>query len=359
MWTDYSRSVDNTRCLAEATSLLLQQLLPQPTPTLHCIGHSLGAHVCGFVSNKLEKIWGRKMERITGLDPAGIDWTTRRVGLMKVEPMPVLPHVDSRLDATDADLVDVIHTDGNFAGTMEPSGDVDFYVGRTEESLGSSQKDCGCTDNCDHARSFKLFAESVSESNIGEAGRMMGCRSIKNFSLHQCQDIEGSAQEQVFGYFFKGELKGLVGVLIQSDDVEMPCMTENEEWKETNDLDWERNEDHWETWGSDEDWGDLDHFEEKEKSSRNQMNQPVANFNFDSFSFLDSASETEKHDPSPATALPESMEWDGKSSGTSCGPVCISIVSAVVTFVFLSVLFCLYACSRTSYLRLHSSKQSL
>ena len=369
VWTDYSRSVENTRCLAHLTSLLIQELLP-PTPSLHCIGHSLGAHVCGFLSNKLEKSWGRKIERITGLDPAGIDWTTRRVGLMKVEPMPVLPHVDSRLDASDADLVDVIHTDGNFAGTMEPSGDVDFYVGRTEESLGSSQKDCGCTDNCDHARSFKLFAESVNRPT-GGVGRMMECTGIQNFSLHECQDIEGSVPKQVFGYFYKGEMKGLVGVLIQSDAVEMPCMSENEEWEESKDFEWERNEDDWEEWGSDEDWGDLDyegdavmgggeqHFEEEEKSSGNMIKQAVvANFDFDTFSLLESFT-TDEHEPGPATALPESMAWNGKSSGTSCGPVCISIISAVASFLIVSVLICLYACSRTSYLRLHSSKQSL
>ena len=140
-WSDYKQAVKNTRCLAEVTADLLQQLSSRPS--LHCIGHSLGAHVCGFLSNKLQENVGRRMERITGLDPAGIDWTTRLVGVMKVEPMPVLPHVDTRLDASDADFVDVIHTDANFAGMMEPSGDVDFYIGRTEERLGLSQKDCG------------------------------------------------------------------------------------------------------------------------------------------------------------------------------------------------------------------------
>lgn len=60
---------------------------------MHIIGHSLGAHTAGYAGERIEGLG-----RITGLDPA--------------EPyfqgMP--PH--TRLDTTDAKLVDVIHTDG-------------------------------------------------------------------------------------------------------------------------------------------------------------------------------------------------------------------------------------------------------
>lgn len=60
---------------------------------MHIVGHSLGAHTAGYAGSLVPGLG-----RITGLDPA--------------EPffqgMPA--HV--RLDPTDADLVDVIHTDG-------------------------------------------------------------------------------------------------------------------------------------------------------------------------------------------------------------------------------------------------------
>ena len=148
----------------------------------------------------------------------------------------------------------------------------------------------------------------------------------------------------------------------------MPCLSKDDDWKEEEDFEWEREENDWDEWGSDEDWGDLDYegdavmggAEEEERSSGRMMKQAVANFDFDAFSLLDSFT-TDENNPVPATALPESMAWNEKTSGTSCDSVCISIVSAVASFVFVSLLICLYAVCicRTSYLRLHSSKQSL
>jgi len=351
-WADYKQAVKNTRCLAEVTANLLQQLSSRPS--LHCIGHSLGAHVCGFLSNKLLEKGGRRMERITGLDPAGIDWTTRLVGVMKVEPMSVLPHVDTRLDASDADFVDVIHTDANFAGMMEPSGDVDFYIGRTEERLGSSQKNCGCKDNCDHARSFKLFTDSVSEQIKAE--KVFHCTETKKLSLEGCE--EKSAEKQpIVGYFVDEEVKGLVGVLIPSEAVEMPCFSEvveseedNDDWSDDWDEEWEEE---WEE-DKDDDWEEEEEEEEEENrveeetvetnffsalTAKLNLNLPDgrALFNFDKQQIKKQQDGVERNQKSST----KRGSWPG-SPIPDCDFLCLSILSAIGSFFFLTIIIFVY-----------------
>merc|ERR1719430_1114921 len=147
---------------------------------------------------------------------------------------------------------------------MEPSGDVDFYIGRTKEKLGSSQKNCGCKDNCDHARSFKLFTDSVSQQIKAE--KVFHCTETKKLSLEGCE--EKSAEKQpIVGYFVDEEVKGLVGVLIPSEAVEMPCFSEvveseedNDDWSDDWDEKWEEDkDDDWE-----EEWEEEEEKEEEE-----------------------------------------------------------------------------------------------
>jgi len=351
-WTDYSKAVKNTRCLAEIAADLLEHL--NSRPSLHCIGHSLGAHVCGFLSNKLQENGGRRLERITGLDPAGIDWTTRLVGVMKVEPMAVLPHVDTRLDASDADFVDVIHTDANFAGMMEPSGDVDFYIGRTEESLGSSQKDCGCKDNCDHARSFKLFTESVSQQI--KADRVFHCTETKKLSLEGCQE-KSTEKQPIVGYFVDEEVKGLVGVLMPSDDVEMPCLSEVIE-SEEDDNDWSDDwDDDWDEEWDEEDKGDEWEEEDEEEEEEGRVEDETVETNF--FSALTAKIHLQLPDGRALFNLNEERlkkqddiernqkssmrlgSWPG-SPMPDCDFLCLSILSATISFFFLTLVIFVY-----------------
>lgn len=66
---------------------------------LHLIGHSLGAHICGFAAKELKKMRNEwTVQRITGLDPA--------------QPCFKDAEVSAHLHKTDAPFVDVIHTNG-------------------------------------------------------------------------------------------------------------------------------------------------------------------------------------------------------------------------------------------------------
>lgn len=63
------------------------------TNSFQCIGHSLGAHVCGIAGSNFNDT---KIGRISGLDPAGPGFT--------------LPAVYPGLNQTNAELVTVEHT---------------------------------------------------------------------------------------------------------------------------------------------------------------------------------------------------------------------------------------------------------
>uniref|UniRef100_A0A6Q2YWR5 Phospholipase A1 member A n=1 Tax=Esox lucius TaxID=8010 RepID=A0A6Q2YWR5_ESOLU len=104
----------------------------------HLVGFGVGAHVAGIAGACLEGAVGR----ITGLDPFS----------------PQFSEADSRLslDYTDAQYVDVIHT--NFNG--EPLGHVDFYVGRGHLLPGCPHRYILCS----HQWAYRLFTSSIGSS---------------------------------------------------------------------------------------------------------------------------------------------------------------------------------------------------
>lgn len=94
---------------------------------IHCVGHSLGAHVCGYAGKYLRRMnYSNPIQRISGLDPAG--------------PLFVYSRPDDRLDKDDAYFVDVIHTCGRFIGLgfKQSIGDIDFFP-----NGGGWQAGCG------------------------------------------------------------------------------------------------------------------------------------------------------------------------------------------------------------------------
>jgi pimeloyl-ACP methyl ester carboxylesterase len=146
----YKTSADNTRKVGKELADYLNTLGLTGNTLVHCIGHSLGAHVCGF-AGKNYALNGKKFFRISGLDPAG----------------PLFSNdITQRLDRTDASVVDVYHTNNGWLGYSDAIGTVDYYP--TDE-WGKEAQQPGCGTNpgqlaCNHFRAIEIYLSSISNS---------------------------------------------------------------------------------------------------------------------------------------------------------------------------------------------------
>ncbi|XP_023800268.1 lipase member I [Cyanistes caeruleus] len=170
---NYITAVENCRKVAEILKNYVDQMLVggASLDSIHMIGVSLGAHVAGFVGQK----YNGKLGRITGLDPAGPSFTR--------EPP------ERRLDPTDAQFVDVIHSDIDVLGFKKPLGTIDFYP-----NGGMDQPGCPKTFfsgfqyfKCDHQRSVFLFLSSLkNKCNI----ITYPCDSYLDYKRGKCVDCD-------------------------------------------------------------------------------------------------------------------------------------------------------------------------
>ncbi|XP_026318358.1 pancreatic lipase-related protein 2-like isoform X2 [Hyposmocoma kahamanoa] len=108
----YFTAAENTWYIGRFAALLIDWMVSRglDLKKTHLIGHSLGAQAAGVAGAALNS--GR-VSRITGLDPA----------------LPLFAHLPKEqiLDPTDADFVDIIHTDAGIFGVNHPMGHADFY----------------------------------------------------------------------------------------------------------------------------------------------------------------------------------------------------------------------------------------
>ncbi|KAJ3640175.1 hypothetical protein Zmor_003491 [Zophobas morio] len=125
------------------------------------IGHSLGAHVAGNAGALIKS----KVSHIIGLDPAA--------------PYFTVDNTNNRLDPTDADYVQIIHTNGRFLGFSSSIGHADYYP-----NGGMIQAGCGIDllGGCSHARAFQYLAEAI------EGGKFTAalCGSYTDFQNKKC-----------------------------------------------------------------------------------------------------------------------------------------------------------------------------
>ncbi|XP_072948294.1 pancreatic triacylglycerol lipase-like [Epargyreus clarus] len=152
-----------------------------PPSQIHMVGHSLGAHVSGFTGKRFFALTGQKLGRITGLDPAG----------------PCFTNLDTefRLSPTDAEYVDVIHSDAGVYGIKEIVGQANYLP-----NGGSMQPNC-LFQTCSHSRSWLIFGVSVLLGDIFPAIR---CADYEAFKRGECD-----GEISYMGYQSKPGTKGL------------------------------------------------------------------------------------------------------------------------------------------------------
>lgn len=88
--------------------------------------------------------------------------------------------VDKRLAETDADIVEVIHTNGNRFGFKQPLGTIDYYP-----NGGMSQPSCLWSIGCSHRRAYAFFIESINNPEF-YAHR---CDSLEDLQRNNCTNL--------------------------------------------------------------------------------------------------------------------------------------------------------------------------
>ncbi|XP_015586710.1 pancreatic lipase-related protein 2 [Cephus cinctus] len=191
----YTQAVANTRLVGAMTARLAAKLIETgevQAHKIHCIGHSLGAHTCGYTGHTLKTSYGYTMGRITGLDPAEPHFSN-------TSPMV-------RLDPSDAHFVTAIHTDCNpfisgGLGITQPVAHIDFYPngGRNQPGCnegvlnsitlerGSFFKGIKRFLGCNHVRSYEYFIESI---NTACPFLAVPCSSWDRFQQGHCFDCK-------------------------------------------------------------------------------------------------------------------------------------------------------------------------
>ncbi|GBP81699.1 Lipase member H-B [Eumeta japonica] len=137
---------------------------------LELLGFSLGGQTVSFVAKRFRDITGTNVSRITALEPSGPCFRT-------LGP-------EERLDASDADFVDVIHTNIDGYGMATPLGHVNFYVNGGEYQ--PSQIDfIPCDATCSHFKCLPIWFSAVKNPGKFVAVR---CRSVQNAREHRCDE---------------------------------------------------------------------------------------------------------------------------------------------------------------------------
>nr|XP_034827052.1 pancreatic lipase-related protein 2-like [Maniola hyperantus] len=170
----YPLAAVSTRYVGRRVATLLRALIRTYRLTgqsFHLIGHSLGAHVMGYAG----MFSNQKIFRITGLDPA-----------RPLFEVPIMPP-DFRLDKSDAEFVDIIHTCGGVYGYRQSYGDADFYPNSGLPMQPGCNGARRAADACSHSRSYEYFEESIEYKSEG-GFISYACESWEKFEKDECKN---------------------------------------------------------------------------------------------------------------------------------------------------------------------------
>ncbi|KAG5675550.1 hypothetical protein PVAND_005446 [Polypedilum vanderplanki] len=196
----YFSAVTNTRTVANCTAQLIDFIIDNEIfniESIHVIGFSLGAQTAGLIANYLKS--DRKLKRITGLDPA--------------KPLFIRVGNEGRLDQSDAEFVDIIHTDVFDRGLLVPTGHADFFVNGGFNQPGCLQQTEMSASSCNHDRAPAYYAESIN-SDIGFWGYQ--CAHWYFYVLGLCNGDEYTSKAEM-GFNTNNTVRGIYFLQVNSE----------------------------------------------------------------------------------------------------------------------------------------------
>ncbi|XP_013190455.2 lipase member H [Amyelois transitella] len=137
---------------------------------LEFLGLSLGGQTMSFIAKRYYELTGIKVSRLTGLDATGLCF--RSLG------------PEDRVDASDADFVDLVMTNIDGIGMAAPVGHANFYVNGGETQPGDFYwMNCGSV--CSHIRGYTIWVAALLYQNSLIA---IKCDSVQEARNKDCYD---------------------------------------------------------------------------------------------------------------------------------------------------------------------------
>ncbi|CAH0686384.1 unnamed protein product [Spodoptera exigua] len=148
---EYFSSSTNARFMGEMLGSFLSDVIKngEDPSKIYIIGHSLGSHIAGIAGKKVYEVTGKRISRITALDPAG----------------PCFSNItdSGRLARTDAEYVDVIHSNAGILGLKAP-------IGKRPDGLPDGRQLAPPMDTCTRKKELRVRCRPFRDKGFGDLG---------------------------------------------------------------------------------------------------------------------------------------------------------------------------------------------